>query len=85
MLEQSNAKIYLSKERLLNETGIMRSFKTFNAGNYFNVHKAVFGNLYLLNDDTLGPGCISNFRSMRDIPVGETPTGSGIRAVYIPI
>ena len=24
------------------------------------------------------PGCISNFRSMRDIPVGETPTGSGI-------
>lgn len=56
MLEQSNAKIYLATERGLNETAIMRSFKTFNAGNYFNEHKAAFGNLYLLNDDTLGPG-----------------------------
>ncbi|WP_116874670.1 hypothetical protein [Terrimonas sp.] len=55
MMEQSNAKIFLAKERGKNETGVMRSYKTFNSGNYFNEHKTAFGNLYLLNDDTLAP------------------------------
>ncbi|MBX2921116.1 MAG: hypothetical protein KF746_02905 [Chitinophagaceae bacterium] len=56
MTEQSSAKIYLAKERGVNETNVMRSCKTFNSGNYFNEHKAAFGNLCLLNDDTLGAG-----------------------------
>ncbi|MBN8788041.1 MAG: hypothetical protein J0I84_13205, partial [Terrimonas sp.] len=55
MMEQSNAKIFLAKERGKSETGVMRSYKTFNSGNYFNEHKTAFGNLYLLNDDTLAP------------------------------
>ncbi|MCC6287025.1 MAG: hypothetical protein IT249_04005 [Chitinophagaceae bacterium] len=55
MIEQSNAKIFLAKERGKNETAVMRSYKTFNSGNYFNEHKTAFGNLYLLNDDTLAP------------------------------
>ncbi|MBX3253426.1 MAG: hypothetical protein KF862_04730 [Chitinophagaceae bacterium] len=56
MIEQLSAKIYLAKERGVNEIGFMRSCKTFNSGNYFNEHKTAFGNLCVLNDDTLGPG-----------------------------
>ncbi|MFT3947668.1 MAG: hypothetical protein QM763_11925 [Agriterribacter sp.] len=56
MIEQSKAKIFLAQERGRNETNVMRSYKTFNSGNFFNEHKNAFGNLCLLNDDTLAPG-----------------------------
>lgn len=50
-----NAKIYLSGERGLNESALLRSYQTFNFGTYYNQHKQSFGSLYALNDDTLAP------------------------------
>lgn len=50
---QSKAKIFLADERGVNETAWFRSFNTFNFGRYQNEHKTPFGNIYVLNDDTL--------------------------------
>jgi redox-sensitive bicupin YhaK (pirin superfamily) len=56
MIPQAKAKVYLSEERGLNETGCFRSQNTFNFGNYFNEHKQPFGDMYLVNDDILDGG-----------------------------
>ncbi|MFT3751260.1 MAG: hypothetical protein QM768_23315 [Agriterribacter sp.] len=53
MIEQSKGRIFVAEERGKNETGILRSLKTFNYGNFYNKNKEAFGNLYVLNDDTL--------------------------------
>ena len=53
MVQSSTAKIYLSEERGLSQRNGFRSYHTFNAGEYFNEHKHAYGNLYLLNDETL--------------------------------
>ena len=62
MIRQSKGKMFLADERGLNETEWFRSWNTFNFGKYFNEHKDPFGNLYVVNDDTLDGG-----RSLRMI------------------
>jgi redox-sensitive bicupin YhaK (pirin superfamily) len=52
-MQKEKAKIFLADERGLNELDWFRSYNTFNFGSYFNKHKKAFGNLYVLNDDTL--------------------------------
>jgi redox-sensitive bicupin YhaK (pirin superfamily) len=56
MIPQSKGKIYLSDERGRNEMKWFRTYNTFNFGRYFNEHKTPFGDLYVLNEDTLAPG-----------------------------
>ena len=50
---QAKAKIFLSDDRGLNETDWFRSRNSFVFGNYRDENKKPFGNIYLLNDDTL--------------------------------
>jgi len=56
MIQQSKGKIFLADQRGLNETASFRSMNTFNFGKYFNEHKQAFGDMYVLNDDTLAGG-----------------------------
>ena len=54
---QTKTKMFLADERGLNETEWLRSCNTFNFGKYQQEHKQPFGDLYVLNDDTLDGGC----------------------------
>jgi quercetin 2,3-dioxygenase len=56
MTKQTKGKMFLADERGLNETGWFRSWNTFNFGNYYNEHKKPFGDVYVINDDTLDSG-----------------------------
>jgi len=56
MIRQSKGKMFLADERGLNETEWFRSQNTFNFGKYFSEHKHPFGNIYVVNDDTLDGG-----------------------------
>lgn len=56
MVPRSNGKIFLTEERGLVEQEWFRSYNTFNFGNYYNRHKANFGALAVLNEDTLAGG-----------------------------
>lgn len=56
MTDQSQGKIFLSAERGHNESEQLRSYNTFNFGNYFNPYKTPVGDLYVLNDDTIAGG-----------------------------
>lgn len=53
MLDNSKGKMFLASERGHTETGWFRSYNTFNFGNYGQESKKPFGDLYVLNDDTL--------------------------------
>ncbi|MFT3675966.1 MAG: hypothetical protein QM781_08725 [Chitinophagaceae bacterium] len=55
-MTESKAKIFLANERGLTESDWFRTYNMFNAGCYINPHKESFGNLYLLNEETLAPG-----------------------------
>lgn len=54
MMEE--AKMFLAAERGLYETNLLRSYRSFNFGEFYNEHKAGFADLYMLNDETLAPG-----------------------------
>lgn len=56
MVQQNKGKIFLADERGHNEKEWFRSYNTFNFGQYQLEHKAPFGPLYVLNDDTLAGG-----------------------------
>jgi quercetin 2,3-dioxygenase len=56
MIQPSKAKMFLADERGLNETEWLRSLNTFNFGKYFNEYKHPFGDIYVVNDDTLDAG-----------------------------
>ena len=56
MMHQAKAKIFLADQRGTNETEKFQSRHTFNFGKYFNEHKHAFGDIYVLNDDTLAGG-----------------------------
>jgi quercetin 2,3-dioxygenase len=55
-MDNSAAKIFLEDQRGLSEIEGFRSYHLFNFGDYQHEHKNPFGNLYLLNDDTLAAG-----------------------------
>ena len=56
IMPEEKAKIFLAGERGLNQLDWFRSYNTFNFGKYFSEHKKAFGDLYVLNDDTLAAG-----------------------------
>jgi hypothetical protein len=53
MIRQTPGKIFLSEQRGIIETTRLMSFCTFNFGKYFNEHKERFGDLYLMNEESL--------------------------------
>lgn len=53
---EQQTKIFLSEERGLTQSSWMRSYNTFNFGNYKTKYKTPVDNLYVLNDDTLAAG-----------------------------
>jgi quercetin 2,3-dioxygenase len=50
---EQEAKIFLSEERGITEAAWLRSYNTFNFGNYKTKYKTPVDSLYVLNDDTL--------------------------------
>lgn len=61
MKHQPKAKIFLADERGCHETGLFRSYHTFNFGNFFKEHKKSFEDIYVLNDDTISGGHVIDF------------------------
>lgn len=53
---ETQAKIFLASERGLTESDWFRTYNMFNTGCYISPHKESFGNLYMLNEETLAPG-----------------------------
>jgi len=56
MITQSKGKIFLADERGATENENFRILNTFKFDSYQQVHKEPFGNLYALNENTLGGG-----------------------------
>ncbi len=54
--KETQAQIYLADQRGVSQVGYFRSFHTFNFGGYFDESRKPFGNLQVLNDDTLKTG-----------------------------
>ena len=74
MMNQTKAKMFLTDERGLNETDWFRSQHTFNFGKYFNLHKQPFGDLCVVNDESLDAGrsltvCIEEYSYVILLPV----------------
>lgn len=55
-IQNQKAQIYLNDSRGKHELNGFRSLHTFNFGNYQEEHRQPFGDLYVLNDDTLAGG-----------------------------
>ena len=53
MITQTQGQIYLASQRGVSQLSWFRSFHTFNFGSYQEEFRAPFGNLQVLNDDTL--------------------------------
>lgn len=66
MIKQTPGKIFLADQRGLTETSRFRRYSTFNFGGYAHEHKAAFGRLYAMNEETLGGGQVLEFQADRD-------------------
>lgn len=56
MIHQSPARIYKSQQRGLIENALHRLYATFTFEGYAEASRSAFGNLNVLNDETLAPG-----------------------------
>jgi redox-sensitive bicupin YhaK (pirin superfamily) len=63
MSSHSKAKIYLADHRGCSQINFFRSYHTFNFDTFFNENKKPFGNLQVLNDDTLKGGSTLTFQT----------------------
>ncbi|WP_022821849.1 hypothetical protein [Hymenobacter norwichensis] len=63
MIKQTPGKIFLADQRGLTETSRFRRYSTFNFGSYAHEHKAAFGRLQAVNEETLGGGQHLAFRA----------------------
>lgn len=66
---QQQAKIYLSDMRGKQELDGFRSYHNFNFGSYRQNDRSPFGNLYVLNDDTLAGGSSFQLKAEQDSQV----------------
>lgn len=63
---ESPGKIYLADQRGLVESSILQRQSTFNFEKYYSEHKEPFGDLFLLNDDSIVAGKLTFFLSKED-------------------
>ncbi|RZK32231.1 MAG: hypothetical protein EOO57_15245, partial [Hymenobacter sp.] len=66
MIKQVPGKIYLADQRGLVESSLFRRQSTFNFGAFQSEHKAPFGRLYGLNEETLAGGHTVEFEVAQD-------------------
>jgi len=88
MIKQTPGKIFLADQRGLTETSQFRRYSTFNFGSYAHEHKQPFGQLYAVNEETLGGTQQLDFTAEQDshlllLPVTGAltvglPSGQGI-------
>jgi len=62
----SPGKIYLADQRGLVKSSIFQRYSTFNFDKFYSEHKEPFGDLFLLNDDSIAPGKLTFFLSKED-------------------
>ena len=55
-MQQTNGKIFLAQDRGCDASPSLLSMHLFNFGKFFNEHKTPFGNIDVINDDTLTGG-----------------------------
>lgn len=77
-MKQTEAKIFLAGDRGKVETDLFRSYHTFQFGGYQPEHKAPFGGLYVLNDDTIAPGQSIELTVEEDTEILLLPTVGGV-------
>ncbi|MCZ4225336.1 hypothetical protein [Pedobacter rhodius] len=78
---ESQGKIYLADQRGLVESSILRRYSTFNFEKYYSEHRVPFGNLFLLNDDSIAGGKLTFFLSKEDSLQIFIPITGGIDIV----
>ncbi|RZL37332.1 MAG: hypothetical protein EOP00_28735, partial [Pedobacter sp.] len=74
-------KIYLADQRGLVESSVLQRYSTFNFEKYYSEHKEPFGNLSLLNDDSIAGGKLTFFLSKEDSLQIFIPIKGGIDIV----
>ncbi|SEJ19805.1 hypothetical protein SAMN04487995_3722 [Dyadobacter koreensis] len=69
MITQTKGQIYLAAQRGISQLSWFRSFHTFNFGSYQDEFRVPFGNLQVLNDDTLAAGksCIMKLEQNTEV------------------
>lgn len=78
MQNESKGKIFLASERGHTENEWFRSLQTFCFGNYKHQHKTPFGQLYVMNDDTLAGGKALQYLIEEDSVVVLLPLVGGV-------
>lgn len=78
---ESPGKIYLADQRGLFESSTLRRYSTFNFEKYYSEHKEPFGNLFLLNDDSIANGKLTFFLCKEDSLQLFMPITGGIDIV----
>ena len=78
MPAHSKGKIFLASDRGHTETDWFRSYSTFSFGAYQIGHKNSFGDLYVLNDDTLAGGKSLSLTAESDSQIFLLPTVGAI-------
>ncbi len=76
---QSNGKIFLAQDRGCDATPSFLSLQLFNFGSHFNEHKTPFGNIDVINDDTLTGGASMPLKIEKDAYVILIPMIGAIR------
>lgn len=56
MIREVKAKVFSGSERGVTEADWFRTVNLFNAGKFINEYRESFGDLFLLNEETLSPG-----------------------------
>ncbi|MCC9136100.1 hypothetical protein ACFSKU_16635 [Pontibacter silvestris] len=78
MIKQVPGRIYLADQRGITETALFRRRCTFNFGKFQNEHKVPFGNLHVLNEETLAGSQRVDFEVEQDSHVIIIPVTGAV-------
>jgi len=79
---KSPGKIYLADQRGFMKSSILQRYCTFNFEKYYSEHAEPFGDLFLLNDDSIAGGKLTFFLSKADSLQIFMPITGGIGIVF---
>lgn len=79
---KSPGKIYLANQRGFIESSILQRYSTFNFEKYNNEDAEPFGDLFLLNDDSIAGGKLTFFLSKADSHQIFMPITGGVDIVF---
>ncbi|RYD76477.1 MAG: hypothetical protein EOP55_11385 [Sphingobacteriales bacterium] len=75
-------KIYFADQRGFVESSILQRYSTFNFEKHYSEHSEPFGNLFLLNDNSIAGGKLTFFLSKEDSLQMFIPITGGIDIVF---